>query len=786
MTIYLKILFVVLPLVFLNFFAAVATTYYFSRSALTDLAGTLLETRLSEAMTIASDQMKILQHYGLENIPASIAKAKIDAGTAISHIDVGNLGYVFAINAKGVITIHPEKKMVGQDVSHSAFYRNLVRGTGHLIYPEKGEKYLARSAPFTPWGWTIIATDPLREVFQGIDTMKPYILYLWIMGTLVTAIIIMGLLRQLTKPLRHLSMGVDKIGKGDLTAQIPVHSHDEFGKLSQTFNKMASQLSLSHQELERRVLERTAELNRTNRELHKNIEEKKSAVNALQYSEQRMKAILEASPIGIGLVIDRKIHWVNETICKMIGYKDFEILGKKTSIFYKDREEYERVGKFLYAKMAQSMIGQVETEWTRKDGTLMNCNIRAYPLDPSDTSLGVIIAATDITEAKLLESELQQARKMEAIGTLAGGVAHDLNNILSGIVSYPELLLLELPENSPLQKPLKTIKNSGERAATIVQDLLTMARRGVSVTEIININTIIDEQLTGPEFQRLLSFHPDSNVIVKLDDNLKCIKGSPAHLAKSIMNLITNAAEAMPDGGDILIATETITFETAWRGYETIERGEYAAVTISDGGIGISKEDMERIFEPFYTKKKMGRSGTGLGMAVVWGTIKDHDGYIDVQSSINKGATFTLYLPTTQESPAEAAPHFSLDKYKGAGEKILVVDDSPVQREIAESILLKLGYQVVTVPSGEEAVEYVRTNRVDLLILDMIMPPGMDGLDTYREIFLIKPEQKIIVASGFSETERVKEILRMSNGRYLKKPYSLEGIGVSLKEVLST
>ncbi|UCD81885.1 MAG: response regulator, partial [Desulfobacterales bacterium] len=212
-------------------------------------------------------------------------------------------------------------------------------------------------------------------------------------------------------------------------------------------------------------------------------------------------------------------------------------------------------------------------------------------------------------------------------------------------------------------------------------------------------------------------------------------------------------------------------------GYDEIEEGDYVLLKIPDSGIGIRPEDKERIFEPFYTKKVMGRSGTGLGMAVVWGTVKDHKGYIDIQSVEGEGTTFTLYYPVTRESLHDDQSNVAAVASNGNGETILVVDDVEQQRQIATLMLSKLGYCVNSVPSGEEAVEYIKNNSVDLIVLDMIMDPGIDGLETYKKILGYKPDQKAIIASGFSETWRVKEAQRLGAGEYVKKPYTIDKIG---------
>ncbi|MBE9593525.1 MAG: response regulator, partial [Proteobacteria bacterium] len=434
----------------------------------------------------------------------------------------------------------------------------------------------------------------------------------------------------------------------------------------------------------------------------------------------------------------------------------------------------------IIRKLRKGKSSLFESIHITKDGREIPVNINPNMFE-FHGEITVLCVARDITERKQaekgkqqLEAQLQRAQKMEAIGTLAGGVAHDLNNILSGIVSYPELLLMDMPEDSHLRKPILTIQKSGQKAAAIVQDLLTLARRGVVVTEVLNFNQIIDAYLNSPEYEKLKEFYPDVKIKSNLETHLLSIMGSSVHLSKTIMNLVSNAAEAMPDGGNVLISTQSKYIDKPIRGYDYVEEGDYVVLTVSDTGVGIPSEDTERIFEPFYTKKKMGRSGTGLGMAVVWGTVKDHKGYIDVQGAEGKGTTFTLYFPVTRKEISGKEKTLLIEEYMGNGESILVVDDVEGQREIASLILKRLGYSVTSVSSGEEALDYLRNNSADLLVLDMIMDPGIDGLETYKRILELYPGQKAIIASGFSETDRVKEAQRLGAGQYIKKPYTLE------------
>jgi CheY-like chemotaxis protein len=303
----------------------------------------------------------------------------------------------------------------------------------------------------------------------------------------------------------------------------------------------------------------------------------------------------------------------------------------------------------------------------------------------------------------------------------------------------------------------------------------------VSVSEVVNLNDVIAEYLETPEFEKLKSHHPHVSITADLEKHLFNIKGSPVHLGKTIMNLVSNASEAISGQGDVIIHTENRYIHKPIHGYDDVQEGDYVVLTVSDNGRGIPASDIKKIFEPFYTKKVMGRSGTGLGLAVVWGTVKDHDGYIDVQSEDGKGSTFTIYLPATREELAGDEQKMSPEQYMGKGETILVVDDVKEQREVATSMLTRLGYRVEAVSGGEEAIAYLKASKADLIVLDMIMDPGMDGLDTYRSILDIRPQQKAIIVSGFSETNRVKKALELGAGAYVRKPYMLEKIGFAIK-----
>jgi PAS domain S-box-containing protein len=536
--------------------------------------------------------------------------------------------------------------------------------------------------------------------------------------------------------------------------------------------------------------EHNSELAVANKKLRQEIVERTRVEEELRKSEVKYRDIyfniqdvyFETSPDGLILEISPSIENFSQ-------YKHTELIGKSLYDIYADPEETSKVVKEILAK---GKVSDYEINLKDKDNSQRPCSIVAIAIkDEQGIPLKFACSMRDIfnrkqaeKDRKDLEEKIARLEKMEALGLLAGGVAHDLNNVLSGIVGYPDLLLMELPENSPLRQPIFNIQKSGQKAADIVQDLLTLARRGVITSDVLNLNDVVKDYLASPEHERLKVFYAGVQIETNLDCELLNIKGSSFHLRKTVMNLVSNAAEAQVAGGKITLSTRNQYIDQPIKGYDNIQEGDYVVLEVSDSGIGIPTEELNRIFEPFYTKKVMGRSGTGLGMAVVWGTVQDHRGYIDIESKEGHGTTFYLYFPVTRDSIVEKKSVIPVEAYMGTGQTILVVDDVRDQRELASSMLTKLGYSAKAVSSGEKAIDYLKNNSIALVLLDMIMDPGIDGLDTYRQILKLHPKQKAIIASGFSETKRAKKAQKLGAGQYVKKPYTLEKIGIAVKNEL--
>lgn len=528
----------------------------------------------------------------------------------------------------------------------------------------------------------------------------------------------------------------------------------------------------------------------------RDISQRKATENALRESDAFIKVIIENLPIGLAVNFvqpARKLAYMNDYFPRYYRTTREALADPDCfwEVVYQEPEFRESLKKRVMDDCASGDPDRMfwpNIPISREGEETFYVSARNIYIPDRRLMLSIVWDVTGQVRAdeerKRLEERLRRAEKMEAMGTMAGGVAHDLNNVLGIIVGYSEMLLYDLDESSPESSLAQEIHKGGQRAAAIVQDLLTLARRGVPSTRVMNLNKVLMDCQKSPEFKKLCSFHPKVRVNTDFEPNLLNIGGSSVHLEKSFMNLVANAAESMESGGVITVTTRNQYLDKPVVGYDEVKEGDYVVLSISDEGEGIAPGDLERIFEPFYTRKVMGRSGTGLGLAVVWGTVKDHNGYINVESVPGEGTTFTLFFPVTREEQTPEQISISVSEYMGKGETILVVDDIREQRELAAAMLKKMNYNVTSFSSGEEAVEYLKHHEVDLVVLDMIMEPGMDGLNTYAAMSEIHPGQKAIIVSGFAETDRVSSAQSLGAGAYVKKPYVLEKLALAVRQEL--
>lgn len=512
------------------------------------------------------------------------------------------------------------------------------------------------------------------------------------------------------------------------------------------------------------------------------VTERKAAVRKLREGRELLRATLESAADGI-LVVDengRATHF-NARFAEMwrVG-SELLARGDDSELLNYVYDQLEDPDAFIN-KVKQLYQTTEESFDTLhfKDGRVFERF--SCPLVQDSRIAGRVWSFRDITarvraqeQQMRLQERLERAERMESLGILAGGVAHDLNNMLGPLVGYPELILMRLPDDSPYRKQLTRISTAAQEAADVVQDLLTLARRGRYEMAPTNLNSVVEAYLDSPNYARLIESRPNVNVTARLRSDLSNIAGSTPHLSKVIMNFVVNAFDAMPDGGNLTIETEQRYFDKLQGGHDKIDPGEYVVLRVRDTGQGIDDKDLGKIFEPYYSRKKMGRSGSGLGLSVVYGVIKDHKGYYDIFTKVGVGTEFVVYFPVTGQTVEEdEVTHITHQGH----EKILVVDDMEDQREMAADLLSSLGYDVMTAATGREAIEIVRQHRADLVVLDMIIEKDFDGLDTYREIVKHQPGQKAVIVSGFSATARVREAQKLGAGEYLKKPYTRDAIG---------
>jgi PAS domain S-box-containing protein len=518
----------------------------------------------------------------------------------------------------------------------------------------------------------------------------------------------------------------------------------------------------------------------------------KQAEEHLRESERQYRTLLNSIQDGVFMIIGRQFYAINDAFAQMSGHPAYQLERKHPADLFSG-EITNLLSTDSPPERAETLPRiEQETLIKQADGGRLEVMLNAafFSYQAHTACIGTIkdISRKRIMEAekRRLEEKLIQSEKMEAIGRLAGTVAHDLNNVLSAIVGYPDLILRQLGADSPLIRHVGAIKKSGLKASAIVEDLLTLSRRGVQKREVFNLGSLIRDYIESADYNTLISEHPEIRVTVSLTDTPMFITGSALHLTKAVMNLVNNAIEAMPCGGDIQITTQPLYFKSI----DPEGLRDYAVLKISDAGIGIPPSDQKRIFEPFFTRKQMGRSGSGLGMSIVWNTVKDHEGYISLDSTLGKGTVFEIYLPM-QTDGVETLGRTVEEKgtglpvSEGSGQRILVVDDGNDQREVACQLLNRLGYEAIALASGEAALQYLSNHPVDMLMLDMLMEPGIDGLETFRRAKALKGLIPTIIASACPRTGKIVDALEEGARAYLKKPYTMEQLAQTVSDVLN-
>ena len=701
--------------------------------------------------------------------------------------------YLMILNYDGDILAHPEVDRIGRNVyaegddpALTRFISKIIRGAkdrsrDFIPYtssddPHSGEvnEYIAYYRAIPAWRWVVVSWFYFNDLEATLDQRQASLaanvrrqtanialisIVLLLAGLVTSRLLAARAARSFSAFFTFFEQAADASTEINVTDQ----PFEEFARLAMAANDM--------------------------------IRQRKEATTLLQESELKFKTVFDLSPQVITVsTLEGILVNANEEYLKFSRLDFTKALGLPLEDSF-----------FLSAEARLDLWRLLQKEGSVTGLELTGHNADSRPLTflvfgktiTLAAATFVLLVLTDVTALKaaekeklILQEKLSRSTQMEAMGLMAAEVAHDLNNILSGIIGYPQLLLMDPNITDKQKEALNEMLDTGQRAAAVVKDLVTIARGVASAKTSLTVNEIITGYTNSPEFKKLQDLFPAIKLELDLNPQSGNINGSSVHLSKVVMNLISNAFEAFPkERTDGVVKVQTGPAELGdklpgYQGSTPVEPGRYARIAVADNGPGIPGHDLDKIFEPFYSNKPKERSGTGLGLAIVWNTVIDHKGYLALESG-PAGTTFSLYFKLTAEQAAAASKKKNLDEFQGRGERILVVDDVDIQRKLATKMLTKLGYTPVSVSSGEAAVDFLKKEDVDLVILDMIMRPGINGRETYGLIMEFKPHQKAIIASGMAESEEVVKAQAMGAGQFVNKPYTIEDIATAVKKALS-
>ena len=500
---------------------------------------------------------------------------------------------------------------------------------------------------------------------------------------------------------------------------------------------------------------------------------RKRSEQALRASEERFRAMSEASPLGIFLTTgEGECIYANPALQSISGTRASELMGRgwAQAIHAEDRESVMR-GWFNFVK--RDAKGGRTFRVQRPDGSVLWVAVAVVPMQPAEGSRGFLGAIEDVTARRRLEEQLAQAQKLEAVGRLAGGVAHDFNNLLTAILGYASLVLRKLPADDQNRRNLEEIQKAGERAATLTRQLLTFSRRQVHVPEILDLNGLLTG--LGDMLRHLLG--EDIELVSVFRSGSAWIKADRGQIEQVIVNLAVNARDAMPNGGRLRVEVETADVKAAG-----LPPGPYVVLTVQDTGVGMDAETLQHIFEPFFTTKERGK-GTGLGLATVYGIVQQSGGQVAVESGAGQGATFRIYLPRVRRTGP--LPLFQEGGSPTGHETILLVEDEPLVRSMTREILEISGYRVLEADGGEAALRLSGdfVGDIDLMLTDVVMP-RMSGRELADRIAAIRPAMRILYASGYTDEVIAHHGVLEPGTEFIHKPFTPESLSLKVRQVL--
>ncbi|TFH41548.1 MAG: PAS domain S-box protein [Chrysiogenales bacterium] len=515
----------------------------------------------------------------------------------------------------------------------------------------------------------------------------------------------------------------------------------------------------------------------------RDVTEQKTMARLLAESERRYHTVYDVAPLAFVLWDrERRITGWNRHAEKVFGWRREEVLGEDLLEFLIPESERPRIAKVVEKLVRGVLPGHVIIENLTKRGKVITCEWNNTVFRDNEGRIEEVLSlALDLTDRKKLEEELFQSRKMESIGRLAGGVAHDLNNMLTPIIGYAEILLLDSPMEEPHLEGLIQIKDAAERARDMAHQLLAFGRKQVLEMKTVDLGAAVSS------FEKILrrTIREDIELAIRLPSEPCTIRTDPSQIEQILLNLAVNAQDAMPGGGMIVIEVARVTIDDKFAKHHPDARpGEHALLSISDTGCGMDSETLEQVFEPFFTTRE---SGTGLGLATVYGIVRQHNGCVRASSRPGSGTTFLIYLPRVDGVAVEGRIIPRAPVGPAAGETILVVEDEVSVRTLAEKILSKMGYRVLTASNGEEAIGVISgfAGKIHLLLTDVIMPK-MDGKKLYREVAALRDDIKVVFMSGYPHDVIARRGVMEEGVHFIQKPFSFTALLEKIREALDS
>jgi PAS domain S-box-containing protein len=511
----------------------------------------------------------------------------------------------------------------------------------------------------------------------------------------------------------------------------------------------------------------------------KEIAIRKKTEEALRESENRYRTVLDANPDSV-IVYDMegRVIYLNPTFTKVFGWSLEERLGKKMDMFI-PQEDWPTTSLMIEKMLIGKNVSGIETRRYTKAGDIIPVSMSGAMFNDRDGKpAGSVVNLRDIGERKRLEAQIQQSQKMEAIGTLAGGIAHDYNNLLMGILGNLSLISLDFDSSHPYSAKLKNIEKYVQSGAELTKQLLGFAKGGKYEVKPVDLNGLIEK--SSEMFSRTKK---EITIHRKYQTEIWSVEADSSQIEQVLLNLYVNAGQAMPGGGELYLQTNNVTLNQDHFRHFSAKTGNYVKISVKDTGVGMDENTLKRIFDPFFTTKDRSM-GTGLGLASAYGIIKKHGGMINAHSVIGQGSTFDVYLPASSKKIVRKE-QVSQEALRGS-ETILLVDDEGIVIDVGGQILERLGYRVVTARSGKEAIELYRANKnkINIVILDVIMP-DMGGGETYDRLKKINPDIKVLLSSGYSINGQASEIMNRGCNGFIQKPFNVQQLSRKIRDILS-